>query len=65
MNYFESYTKQQLGKVNFLPSDEEMTERGIIFQKVIQNPGDAMYTGYRTIHWVINQVFIRFILLTI
>ena len=56
MDYFHSYTKQPLGSINFLPSEVEMKAKGIIFQKVIQNPGDAIYTGYNTIHWVINPV---------
>ena len=49
-------TEEDLGNAPLFPSEKDLNERGITFQKVVQNPGDAVYTAYRAIHWVLNPV---------
>ena len=55
MEYFNAQkTTREFGDEVWFPCQKELEEREIKFQHLIQKPGDAMYTGYNTIHWVFN-----------
>jgi hypothetical protein len=45
-----------MGEKFWMPSSSEMTKLGIKFQMIKQNPGDGIYVGYNTYHWVLNPV---------
>jgi hypothetical protein len=61
LDYYESKGKskkeiEEFGVEVWFPSAKELTERGIVFQHIVQKPGDAVYNGYGCIHWVYNPV---------
>jgi len=57
MKYFESLNfKNPLGVDIWFPAVEELKERGIVYQYIVQKPGDAVYNGYDCPHWVWNPV---------
>ena len=41
---------------NWFLSEKELKSRGIAFEKFVQKPGDAVYSGYGCYHWVLNPV---------
>jgi hypothetical protein len=56
-DYFRSFKpKEKLGECYWFPSEKELNARGIQFQKIVQKPGDAIYNGYGSYHWVLNPV---------
>jgi hypothetical protein len=57
MSYFRSQKLTDVfGTAHFFPSEKELSEHGISFQKIEQKPGDAIFNGYKAIHWVYNPV---------
>jgi hypothetical protein len=61
MTYFASITDGEFGNASVFPSDGDLKTNGINFQKVVQKPGDAVYVGYFSIHWVLAPVSSGFI----
>jgi hypothetical protein len=45
-----------MGDVYFLPSLDDLTKAGIVYEVVEQKPGDVVYSHYMTIHWVVAPV---------
>ena len=63
MEYFKSLkSKEEFGQLYFFPSEKDLVKFEIKFQHLIQKPGDAVYTGYAAIHWVLNPVSFLFYL---
>ena len=51
MDYFKTKKyKGEFGDENWFPAEEELKKWGIIYQHIIQKPGDAIYIGYKSIH---------------
>jgi hypothetical protein len=57
MDYMKSSkVTEELGNAQWIPSIHQMKERNIIYHVLIQKPGDAVFVGYSTIHWVLTPV---------
>jgi JmjC domain, hydroxylase len=57
MEYFRSMKfENPFGVDIWFPAVEELKERGIVYQYIVQKPGDAVYNGYDCPHWVWNPV---------
>jgi hypothetical protein len=56
-NYVESL-KVKLGEDFWVPSLSELTRRDISFYEIVQKPGDIVFVGYETYHWVFAPVSI-------
>lgn len=55
--YFASLgLKEKLGMAIWFPAEKELKQRGIEYQYFVQRPGDAIYNGYGSYHWVFNPV---------
>lgn len=69
MDYFntlkEKKKKEEVEEFNqmyFFPSEKILKENDVVYQHIIQKPGDGVYTGYGSIHWVYNPVSFLFFL---
>ena len=40
----------------WFPSESDLAEREIVYQHIIQKPGDAIYSGNAVYHWVYAPV---------
>ena len=67
MDYFntlkEKKKKEEVEEFNqmyFFPSEKILKENDVVYQHIIQKPGDGVYTGYGSIHWVYNPVSFYF-----
>jgi JmjC domain, hydroxylase len=45
-----------MGTCVWFSAERELKSRGILFEKFTQKPGDAIYAGYGSYHWVFNPV---------
>jgi len=57
LEYFDSLgSEDKYDMASWIPCEKDLLDRGIEFQYIIQKPGDAIYTGYKAVHWVYNPV---------